>query len=169
MNPITFPKGWVQFSQGCDSVEDDRAAIKMLCNLFGYQYSPPDGKWDSPFWMCQAHPLDLPAAGGAISSSNVAPAPAAGGQSASSSSNVAPAPAAEQGAKAAPAAPAPASVSAPPPRPAAPAQSKPASPAAPAKETYISRPPGRGSEWGYSNRGVWHQTVVNVFQTNNGR
>ena len=128
--PITFPKGWVNFCAGCNSVEDNRVAIKLLCNLFGYKYSPPHGKWDHPFWTVDERPL--PAAGGqsASSSSNVAPAPAAGGQSASSSSNVAPAPAAEQRAAAAPAAPAPASVSAPPPRPAAPAQSQPAPPAA---------------------------------------
>ena len=39
--PITFPKGWVMFSAGCTSVKDKRVAVKMLCNLFGYNYKPP--------------------------------------------------------------------------------------------------------------------------------
>ena len=53
--PITFPKGWV-------AVEDIRVATKLLCNLFGYEYSTPHGKWDHPFWTVDERPL--PAAGG---------------------------------------------------------------------------------------------------------
>ena len=53
--PITFPKGWV-------AVEDTRVATKLLCNLFGYEYSTPHGKWDHPFWTVDERPL--PAAGG---------------------------------------------------------------------------------------------------------
>ena len=94
--PITFSKGWVQFSDGRTSVKNQRVAVKMLCNLFGYNYTPPYDNWGQEFWYVGSRPL-----------------PAAGGQSASSSSNVAPAPAAEQRAAAAPAAPAPASVQSP--------------------------------------------------------
>ena len=66
-----------------------------MCNLFGYDYSPPHGKWDHPFWAVGERPR--PAAGGsASSSSNVAGAPAAAGQSARSISNVAPPPQAPQ-------------------------------------------------------------------------
>ena len=60
--------GWVMFSGGCDTVSDVRIAIKLLCNLCGYDYSPPGDDWNLDFWNVGERPANLPAAGGGLTS-----------------------------------------------------------------------------------------------------